>query len=101
MMGGNNPKTENKNNEEMHLDSQLQGCCQFLLENYVDGIALVKEEKFIYVNKSFRRLLGYQQEELLGKHWLSIYTTPERLKIQREILPCFGKGICGGETLKP
>lgn len=89
MMGGNNPKTENKNNEEMHLDSQLQGCCQFLLENYVDGIALVKEEKFVYVNKSFRRLLGYQQEELLGKHWLSIYTTPERLKIQREILPLF------------
>ncbi|HIK38719.1 MAG TPA: response regulator [Geminocystis sp. M7585_C2015_104] len=94
---------ENKSNEEMQLDSQLGGCCQFLLENYVDGIALVKEEKFIYLNKSYRQLLGYQQEDLLGKHWWSVYTESEIVRIQREIIPIFQeKGFWRGDvkTLK-
>lgn len=38
-----------------------------LLDNANDGIALIKEQKFIEVNPLFEALLGYTAEELIGR----------------------------------
>lgn len=59
------------------------------IEQTMDGIALLDSEaKFTYLNNSYVRILGYQdQEELIGNSWRVLYQEPEISRIEQEILP--------------
>lgn len=46
---------------------------EHLLENIHHPVAMVsKDNKFVYVNPAYERLVGYSQAELLGRTWMSI-----------------------------
>ncbi|GAB4305329.1 MAG: hypothetical protein Kow0091_08330 [Geminocystis sp.] len=70
-----------------------------LIDKFVDGIALLIDEKFVYLNQAHLSLFGYNQEELLGRSWLSLYNSAEGLRIQEEIFPILReKGFWRGEA---
>lgn len=70
-----------------------------LIDSFVDGIALLIEEKYVYVNRAHLDLFGYSQEELQGRSWQTIYSQSESLRIQEEVFPILKeKGFWRGEV---
>lgn len=60
---------------EDHLKRQLAA-----IEASIDGISILKNEKYIYVNNAHLKLFGYSHpDELLGKSWRVLYT-PDMVK---------------------
>lgn len=59
------------------------------IEKAMDGIGLLDSEgKFYYLNNSYVKILGYQnQKELLGKSWNILYEEKEINRINQEIYP--------------
>ncbi len=58
------------------------------IETAIDGIALLKDEKFIYLNSAHVNLFGYNYpEELLGKSWKELYSAAEISRFEREVFP--------------
>ncbi|MHA1862744.1 MAG: PAS domain S-box protein, partial [Candidatus Thorarchaeota archaeon] len=58
---------------------------QLLVETMNDGLAIDDTEGHLtYVNVAFCRMLGYESEELIGKHWsdLTDGMTPEDVKVK-------------------
>ncbi|MEM9805601.1 MAG: EAL domain-containing protein, partial [Cyanobacteria bacterium P01_D01_bin.56] len=58
------------------------------MEAAIDGIGILENDAYIYVNKAYLDLFAYgQPEELLGKSWYSLYSTEENLRFERDVLP--------------
>ena len=51
------------------------------------GIAIFKNEHYSYGNQAHAQMLGYQPQELVGKHWRSLYYPEEIARIETEALP--------------
>lgn len=52
---------------------------QSLIENSPDLISVIDQEGFcVYVNTSYEKVLGYNREELLGKHFLEVISLDPR-----------------------
>ncbi|MBP0016227.1 MAG: PAS domain S-box protein [Cyanobacteria bacterium SBLK] len=66
-----------------------------------DGIAILKEENFIYANQSFADLLGYNAPEtLIGQNWRLLYNAREIECFEKEIVPLVNnKGSWQGEVV--
>lgn len=66
------------------------------IEVAMDGIGLLDNEgKFYYLNNSYVKILGYDdQQELLGKSWQILYEEFENNRIEQEILPILLKDGC-------
>jgi PAS domain S-box-containing protein len=66
------------------------------IEKAMDGIALLDSEgKFYYLNDSYVKILGYQdQQELIGKSWRILYEELENNRIENEILPILLRDRC-------
>lgn len=75
-------KAMDENNQESFERKGLEDRLYLLaraVEQTAEGIAIVDlEGNLLFLNQSFARLHGYEQEELIGKH-LSIFHTPEQM----------------------
>ncbi|MGD1808969.1 PAS domain S-box protein [Dapis sp. BLCC M126] len=69
-----------KKQAEANVKQQLAS-----IEAAVDGIAIIKDGLYQYVNPSYIEMFGYDsQEELLGKSWKIIHSAEELEKYDRE-----------------
>ncbi|WP_407067147.1 PAS domain S-box protein [Haloterrigena salinisoli] len=58
------------------------------LETAQEGISLLDENgEFTYVNQVYADNYGYEREEMLGRHWETIYPDDETDQVHEEILP--------------
>ena len=58
------------------------------LETASDGIAILNDNKFIYLNQAHAEIFGYgKPEELIGKFWRILYEPEELARFDREIFP--------------
>ncbi|WP_434685741.1 PAS domain S-box protein [Pseudanabaena minima] len=58
------------------------------IEAVVDGIAILQDNSFVYVNQSHLEMFGYKHpDELLGKSWAGLYSAEELSRFEREIFP--------------
>jgi PAS domain S-box-containing protein len=54
-----------------------------LVENASDGIGIIQDEKYVFANRTFMRIMGYAEEEVAGMHYLQI-AAPESVDSLRE-----------------
>ena len=58
------------------------------VESAIDGIAILQENKYIYLNRSHLAMFGYEDpEELLGSSWDKLYSPEVIAEIEKEVLP--------------
>jgi diguanylate cyclase (GGDEF)-like protein/PAS domain S-box-containing protein len=58
------------------------------IEAAVDGIGILKEDTYLYVNQAHVEILGYEQaSELVGKTWRLMYSPDEVKRFEQEVLP--------------
>jgi len=58
------------------------------IESAIDGIAILQENKYIYLNHSHLEIFGYEDpEELLGSTWEKLYPPEVIAKIKNEVFP--------------
>lgn len=70
------------------------------IETAHDGISLLDEDgRFIYVNEAFADIIGYDREDLLGKHWELLYRDDEVERVYEEMLPEARKNEWKGQTV--
>jgi PAS domain S-box-containing protein len=80
--------------------NSLNECFGEIIEGFADGIAILKNEKYIYLNQTHLDLFGYTQEELLGQSWRSLYNEKEIKRLEEEVLPVvWEKKFWRGDTL--
>ncbi len=59
------------------------------IESAIDGISIIENGRFVYVNQSKLRIFGYENDdEILGKQWYQIYSRQELSRFKQEIFPC-------------
>lgn len=76
---------------QRHLDA---------IETAQEGISILDEERFIYVNEAYADLYGYDPEEMIGEHWELIYPDEEVDEVRNEILPVLKEtGRWHGQTI--
>jgi len=70
------------------------------IETAQEGIAILDEDgRYIYVNRAFADLHGYEPEELVGEHWQLVYVAEDVPEVREEILPKVERsGYWHGET---
>ena len=62
------------------------------IEAAIDGISILQEGKYLYVNQAYLELFGYSDaEELIGKTWQSLYSQEEIECIENQVLPMLEK----------
>lgn len=70
------------------------------IETALDGISLLDGEgQFIYVNKSYADITGYDRGELLGKQWEVLYRDDEIDRVHNEMLPQARTNTWEGRTV--
>ncbi|MBO9998874.1 MAG: PAS domain S-box protein [Cyanobacteria bacterium SID2] len=58
------------------------------IESSVDGIAILREGAYQYLNPSHVEMFGYDSaEELLGRSWQYLYSAEELARFQKEVFP--------------
>ncbi|MBI5240248.1 MAG: PAS domain S-box protein, partial [Elusimicrobia bacterium] len=57
-----------------------------LLDNELVGVYVIKDSRFVYVNKAFAAIFGYAQHELLAlNNFLDLVSEADRAKVQEQI----------------
>ncbi len=112
---------QEKNELLAHHQAQLEICCQehtkllfylnksqkdaqqklAAIEAAIDGIALLKNELYLYLNEAHVDMFGYSgAAELIGKSWQILYSQEQIQQFQEQVFPVLTS--CGhwhGETL--
>ncbi|MEM9540935.1 MAG: PAS domain S-box protein [Cyanobacteria bacterium P01_E01_bin.42] len=58
------------------------------IEAAADGIAILQNDTYIYLNQAHARIFGFDRaEELTGENWQELYPPEERQRFQQEIIP--------------
>lgn len=58
------------------------------IESTIDGIAIVKDDKYLYLNKAYLQMFGYDSPaELIGKSWRELYIPEEIARFEQEVFP--------------
>ena len=58
------------------------------IEAAVDGIGILENERYLYVNQAHLSLFGYAEvDDLIGKSWKTLYSSEEIQRFERSILP--------------
>lgn len=70
------------------------------IEAAIEGIAILKDDKYISLNHSHLSLFGYDRpEELVGKSWRQLYAPEEINRIESEVFPLLARnGYWQGEA---
>ena len=72
---------------EQTLKKQLTAI-ESTIESTIDGIAIVHENQFTYLNTAHIQMFGYDTaEELIGQPWTKLYTPEEIARFEREVFP--------------
>ena len=62
------------------------------IESAVDGIGILKEDKYIYLNQAHLQLFELDHPDaLLGKSWKSLYSVEEMQWFEKEVFPALGR----------
>ncbi len=71
------------------------------MEAAIDGIAILKEETFLYVNQAHVALFGYEcPEDLIGHSWRQLYSPAEVERFEQEVFPLLSTDLAWrGETV--
>ncbi len=73
---------------EEKLAQELQNRQLAAIEAATNGIAILNEDKFIYLNQAHLEIFGYSQpEELLGQSWRVLYEPDYLARLEREVFP--------------
>ena len=73
---------------EDKLAQELQNRQLAAIETATNGIAILNDDKFIYINQAHLEIFGYSQpEELLGQSWQILYEPEEVSQFEQEIFP--------------
>ncbi len=73
---------------EEKLTQELQNRQLAAIEAATNGIAILNEDKFIYLNQAHLEMFGYNQaEELLGQSWRVLYQPEQVAQLKQEIFP--------------
>ena len=85
---------------EQKLAQELQNRQLAAIETASDGIAILNDDKFIYLNQAHLDIFGYSQpEELIGQSWRVLYEPEEIARLEREVFPILReRGRWQGET---
>ena len=83
---------------EQKLARELQNRQLTAIETATNGIAILNENKFIYLNQAHLDIFGYSQsEELLGRSWHILYDREQMERLEREAFPVLeSEGIWQG-----
>jgi len=75
--------------------------CFRAMDNSREGIALLDEDgEFIYVNRAYADIVGYDPGELLGEFWELVYPEEQVQRVYEEILPAVPEqGRWTGDTV--
>ncbi|MBD2667158.1 PAS fold family [Richelia sinica FACHB-800] len=70
------------------------------IEAATDGIAILQDEQFLYLNQAHVQMFGYKSaEELIGKTWRELYQPSEIASLQSQVFPILTQaGHWRGET---
>ena len=61
------------------------------IEAAIDGIAILQDDAYLYLNQAHLDLFGYEEdEELIGKTWRQLYSPTEVDRFEREVFPVLG-----------
>ncbi|MEB3231243.1 MAG: PAS domain S-box protein [Leptolyngbyaceae bacterium] len=72
-----------RRNADITLRRQLAA-----IEAAVDGIAILENDRFVYLNSSHVELFGYKStQELIGQNWQVLYSPEELARFERDIFP--------------
>ena len=95
-------------NHELLLEIQRRTQVEKILKNQlaaieatIDGIAILRDNKFIFLNKAHIQMFGYDTvEELIGKYWTELYKLEEIARIEQKVFPILGEtGYWRGEAI--
>ncbi|MDX2255444.1 MAG: PAS domain-containing protein [Pseudanabaenaceae cyanobacterium bins.39] len=76
-------KLREKQQAEVILQRQLGA-----IESAVDGIAILENEHYLYLNQSHVQIFGYgSAAELIGKSWRLLYTPERIVQFEQDIFP--------------
>ena len=95
MLGTFQDITERKRDAH-RLERQLE-----IIEATIDGIAIIENGRFTYMNRSFHQLFGYARpEDLLDQPLRKLYPLAERLRFEREVTPALQRDrVWQGEAI--
>ncbi len=76
----------NKQTEQQFLESEAK--YRLLVENSLQGVAIIQDEIYVYVNSTFAKTTGYSKEELLkfskGQLWEIIHPEDQIRLVERD-----------------
>lgn len=73
-----------------HRDQQTIAALMDVIATAEDGIALLHDEKFVYLNQQHLTIFGYEDaSELIGKSWRELYAKEEIEWLEHYVLPQF------------
>ena len=73
---------------EQKLAQELQHRQLAAIETASEGIAILNDDKFIYLNQAHIEIFGYSKpEELIGQSWRILYEPEQLAQFEREVFP--------------
>jgi PAS domain S-box-containing protein len=89
-------EVQGRTQTEKKLKKQLAA-----IEATIDGIAILRDNKFIFMNKAHIQMFGYDTaEELIGKYWTELYKPEEIARLEQKVFPILGEtGYWRGEAI--
>ncbi|NER79625.1 MAG: PAS domain S-box protein, partial [Leptolyngbya sp. SIO1D8] len=70
------------------------------MESAVDGMAILEDGKYIYLNATHASLLGYELHELMGQSWEKLYSPMELERLKTIAFPTLEQtGQWSGESI--
>ncbi|QAY21849.1 PAS domain-containing protein [Halorubrum ezzemoulense] len=65
----------------------------------IDGIAILDDEEYVYMNRAHAAIFDFEPDELLGESWRRLYGDAEQERIERDVFPQLEReGEWRGET---
>ncbi|MBF2056288.1 MAG: response regulator [Cyanobacterium sp. T60_A2020_053] len=72
---------------------------KLVLNTIIDGVVILKDNRYIYVNSVYEQICGFSAEELIGQEWENHHPAEEIKRLSEIILPqCYEKGFWRGES---
>ncbi|WP_136716515.1 PAS domain S-box protein [Halorientalis salina] len=70
--------------KERERELELQSAA---MEASMDGIAILDDGEYVYMNQAHADVFDYDPEELLGSEWRAVYGDTEIQRLEREVFP--------------
>ncbi|MEL6494959.1 MAG: PAS domain S-box protein [Cyanobacteria bacterium J06623_7] len=84
------------NNASLYADAKLKSKA---IDSSIDGMAILEDGVYLYLNQRHVSLFGYELDELMGHSWTKLYSAAELDHFQQEVFPSLGKtGAWTGEA---